>query len=573
MFFQKNSSIGRKYGLVFFSCLTLIIMAFVFILFSLSSALQTAENAQQKSNDALKSAAAAGIFKQKYIVITDYITKGDPASEKAYGDESKKINGVLRELDTDRENKEQTVLIRAAAAMNKELDAYFENEIQPEIKDAMGSGNAVDPLKQIELQNRAAVIRDVGIEKLSALEQMLSVERTAMVRGAEKNSQKQILLSCAIIAVSIILSLILLTIVSRRIRRQLTMAVNMCRELARGNLMTEDLEIRSKDESAEIAKAMNTLKRELKTSIAGIFTLSEKVRSMSVHLKENAGTTSYGTEQITDSILQVASGSEKQLQSIEYASDSAHSIAGQLAIAAAQSREAASLSTASSKKMEQGSLQAKHVMNQMEAILERVEKLEQTIHALSHKSAAITAITTMISSISEQTNLLALNAAIEAARAGEHGKGFGVVASEVRKLAEQTARAAESIQEILLTTKEETANAEKLMTESSSAIVKGNQLVLEVEESFTAIVKDMEKLEDKSREVEAAVAAAGQKMDGLNDSTGRIKAVSRLTNEHIEQMAAATEEQSAVMQEMLDSAQTLAELAIEFRDSFSAYRI
>src|SRR3712207_7453556 len=57
--------------------------------------------------------------------------------------------------------------------------------------------------------------------------------------------------------------------------------------------------------------------------------------------------------------------------------------------------------------------------------------------------------TTLFRSIAEQTNLLALNAAIEAARAGDQGRGFAVVAEEVRKLAEESQRAAASIADLI----------------------------------------------------------------------------------------------------------------------------
>ncbi|MFT8351515.1 methyl-accepting chemotaxis protein [Clostridium saccharoperbutylacetonicum] len=120
-----------------------------------------------------------------------------------------------------------------------------------------------------------------------------------------------------------------------------------------------------------------------------------------------------------------------------------------------------------------------------------------TVNALVSKLESVNTITDSISQIASQTNLLSLNAAIEAARAGEAGKGFSVVAGEVRKLAENSKLAVQSITSILDEIKVDILKASNAMNSGNSALTTQHNSLQDAKSSFSEIKTSIEEATDE----------------------------------------------------------------------------
>jgi methyl-accepting chemotaxis protein len=180
----------------------------------------------------------------------------------------------------------------------------------------------------------------------------------------------------------------------------------------------------------------------------------------------------------------------------------------------------------------------------MRSLAESVDQTAGKIEALGKNSDQIGKIVAVIEEIADQTNLLALNAAIEAARAGEQGRGFAVVADEVRKLAERTAKATKEIAQMIETVQMETKTAVTQMQAETKKVEAGVTTTAKAGSSLDEIIAQVQQVGDMIALIAAASTQQTTTAEQINSNVGQIAKIAQESADGAQQSAKACQDLS-----------------------------
>ena len=211
--------------------------------------------------------------------------------------------------------------------------------------------------------------------------------------------------------------------------------------------------------------------------------------------------------------------------------------------------------------------------NTLLAIGERVRTAAGTVSALGVASERVGDFVEAVSRIARQTNLLALNAAIEAARAGEHGRGFAVVAEEVRKLAEESGRAAKEIAATIADVRDNIAAAVQSMTEGESEVRGVGEIADEANTALSALLTGIGKIAEVIADVTTVSREQSTTMRQLAEAIDGVQGVSNEATAQAREASDAATRQTRALEGLAETSRGLALLAERLRRSTGRFTV
>ncbi len=387
---------------------------------------------------------------------------------------------------------------------------------------------------------------------------------------AQSAARRQIILLAVLVA-SALIGVILAVVTLRAVETPLAKLVRAAERLGEGDLRPVEPG-QMATEFQKLGDAFAVTSERLRGIVKEVVDESERIAGSAGDLSAISEQLAASSGEISTSMLEISTGAEQQAARLTEAGAASEELR------AAASENAASAASVAALGEQIRAVAERHrqdVQGAIGALLDVrtvVRESAAEVTELARASESVDEFVTLVKRIASQTNLLALNAAIEAARAGEHGRGFAVVAEEVRKLADESATAAEQVSETLQLLREQVAKAARTM-EDGVAKVQGVESVSQgAAKGLDEIAAAVHGVEDSARRVAETAAtnqAAAEAIEGVASTVSaqasKHAAAAESVTAAAEEQSASTEEMAAAAGEMLAAAERLRKVVAGFR--------
>jgi len=370
----------------------------------------------------------------------------------------------------------------------------------------------------------------------------------------------------------IVLGLLAATVISQLLGRRLRQLAKAAALISKGDL-TLEVDTRGRDETAELARSLSVMAESLLNIVLEVQRTADRINSSAQSLSAASGEINATTEEIATTARDIARGADDQASQVLRTTDTTRALSQVVERVAARARDFYEAAAASADSAARGAGDARRAADSITQLTGRTAAATAAVEGFRLKASEIGNIVSFITSISQQTHLLAINAAIEAARAGEEGRGFGVVAEEVSRLADNVRQFAEQISSISDEIMQGSRDVADEIRKSVAATEELREMVERSAGSFEGIV--VATRGTAARVGEISELTEKQKL-GAEEVTRSLEAISKIAERNArgtDEASSATNEQTVSMHKMAESARALARTSDQLRDLIAIFKV
>lgn len=375
-----------------------------------------------------------------------------------------------------------------------------------------------------------------------------------------------------IVAIASMLALSAAALLSGRISRSLKSINKNLKQISEGDL-TVTVSNKHKDEFITLANNTTYMLNNMRSLINKVANVSGLVSDSAKNVMAASEDLAAASSSISVAINEIGNGISGQAQDSQSCLMQMDELSQKIQIVNENITEIERVVGESKMMISQGIMTMEELSRQSVETNNITNYVVQNITALEVKSHAISSIIQVINEIADQTNLLALNASIEAARAGEAGRGFSVVADEIRKLAEQSIKAANEIGGVIVEITSQTLETVTTAKEAEDIVHKQNGIVENTINTFNDMNTGVERLI-------ASLSVIGHNMSNMDTArVGTLSAVESISAISEETLAASdmvdesVQNQTASVAALENASKTLGDNARELNEAINLFRL
>lgn len=436
---------------------------------------------------------------------------------------------------------------KSLESMKKAVDLYFDYFQQ--MKEACGENyNTKGNVAIFSMTDGGEYIAD-NANKLIEYEVIRGQDIQAEIDATFSGLVKTIIISVSVI---VIFSLILLVFLTRSVVKPVKELKKKLAVIADGDLTGEDVIVDTEDEMKQLALSFNNMSGSLKEIITSVYNANDEIDAAMQVVNEKLEENAKYSEKVSVTANKMTTEMKQQREETNYAMkqvEDMNAISGRIMDNADRINEKSENSLENARNGNENMIEYVSQLQQVNVVMQETSEVAT---ALNTSVGEMNTILNSIEQIAEQTNLLSLNASIEAARAGEAGRGFSVVASEIRNLAENTKASVGRISDIISQVQKGVVRMTDKMREGLNQLEKGNEMADSTRKSFQEIQDGNNAVNEEIVEIRKELDELANVMKQVEESMGRIDNAASENFEITEEISSSAENQYQNLNDVKD---------------------